>query len=135
MKRFAVCLLTALSFAVAALGVAQLDSTEGTFDEFERNMFFVLRIADRECPEALENPEAICYVHGYTDFFDFEDRFRLLAVDQLEELSRWRREELRAGDETSEVFRASYRSRGDDETFTLVYTQGGLLILTRETAR
>ena len=131
MKRFTVCFLTALSFAVATLGVAQRDSTEGTFDEFERNMFFVLRIADRECPEASEDPEAICYVHGYTDFFDFEDRFKRLAVDQLEELSRWRRAELRAGDETSEVFRASYRLRGG-ETFTLVYTEGDLLILTRE---
>ena len=133
MRRFALCLLTVLSFTALSAGFAQPDSSLATFDDFERNMFFFLRIAYTDCPA--EFAAATCYVHGYTDFFDFQDRFKVLAVDQLEEVSRWHRLTLQVGNDAAEVFQATYRLRGDDETFSLTFTQGGLLFITLEAGR
>ena len=129
MKRFALCWLTILSLTAAVAGFAQqVDSTGNTFDDFEGNMFFVLRIAGADC---LDNfADALCYVHDYSNFFDFKDAFTGLALSQLEEVSRWRQTELRVGNEASEVFRASYRLRGATEMFDLIYTQG-VIILTK----
>ncbi|CAN5897722.1 hypothetical protein BH24DEI2_BH24DEI2_14630 [soil metagenome] len=88
MNRFALCLLTALSFSTLTTGFAQADPTATAFAEFETNMFFVLRIADTDCPADFAT--ATCYVRGYTNLFDFQDRFKALALGQLEEVSRWR---------------------------------------------
>jgi hypothetical protein len=93
------------------------------FDAFNSSLFENLQVVDVVCPP--EFPEAKCYVHGYDDFFDFEEHFSHTVAMELIEVERWSLKNIQIEGGQAEAFEATYRS-ASGEIFTLIYPRAGL---------
>ena len=104
---------------------------EGRFREFQRGLAYGLRVAEMPCPEkvAPKFPEAIRYLHDYSDFFDFKEAVAPYTLDFVMELEPWRVVTMTFGTETVETFRVRYQLRETLEPITLTYVSENLLVL------
>lgn len=115
------------SFAVAQLADA-LEEPIGSFEQFEVVFFYSFEVAETACPQAYTE-EALCYVHGYDDFFSFKALFTERFLE-FEALQRWRLTEVELEGERAQAFEATYRL-ADADTFTITYLQENFLFLER----
>ncbi len=101
----------------------------GGVQEFRQNFAYGLRVAEMSCPEQLRPafPEAVCYRHGYGDFFDFKEAVTPYTLAFVRQLEPWRVVMMTLGSETVEVFRARYRL--NQREVTLTYVNERLLVL------
>ena len=130
MKYSIIFICAAFSFScVTAQSSDASGGSAGTFAEFETVLFYALELADAACPQTYA--DAMCYVHGYDDFFAFKNAFTGNFLSALEEVERWRYTEIEVQGETAQVFRATYRISATSDTFTLTYLPENRLFLER----
>lgn len=102
--------------------------------EFRQSFAYGLRVAEMPCPEEVAPvfPEAVCYYHGYEDFFDFKEAVGPYMVEPGGDLEPWRVITMNVEGERVEMFQTRYRPRGSSSRITLTYASEGLLVLGSE---
>jgi len=105
---------------------------EGNAQNFRDSFSYIFRVAEAPCPEQLQPtfPQAICYRHGYDDFFDFKEVIASLYMSGPDSyLEPWHVVTLRLAEGTVEGVRAHFRSPEGAGPITLTYVDETLLVL------
>ena len=107
---------------------------ENGFRDFQTNFAYGLRVVQAPCPEQLrkEFPKALCYQHGYKDFFDFKEAVGPYLLDAGGLPKPWHVATLQLGDAPVEVFKTTSELRKSKQQITLVYVSDGLLLVTQD---
>ena len=121
-----------LMVSLILLFCAGVWSQENSFRDFQTNFAYGLRVVQAPCPEQLhkEFPKALCYQHGYKDFFDFKEAVGPYLLDAGGLPKPWHVATLRLGNEPVEVIKTMFHPRQSKQQITLVYVSDGLLLLT-----
>jgi len=107
---------------------AQADSAQDFHDSFS----YFFRVAEAPCPEGLRSASlgAVCYRHGYDDFFDFKELITSSYMSGPEGyLEPWHVVTLRLEGETVEGVQARFRLPEGAGLITLTYVSETLLVL------
>lgn len=106
---------------------AQDDGSNTFFNTYS----FMLRIAEAPCPAGIDfiPDEAVCYRHGYSDFFDFKEAFNPLIFDVGEVAQPWRVATQTLDGEEFEAFTLRLSQRNSREPISVTYVSETLLYI------
>lgn len=114
----------------AAASAQESGSDTFTFS-FSDNFAFLLRVAEAPCPTGIDfiPEEAVCYRHGYSDFFDFKGAFNQLIFDVGNVVQPWRVVTRPLEGEAFETFELRLADENTNQPISVTYVGETLLYL------
>ena len=113
--------------AVLSASASAQDSDSDVFF----SAFAFLRVAEAPCPPGIDfiPDEAVCYRHGYGDFFDFKEAFNQLGFDVGNAIQPWRVVIRTLEGEGLETFELRLGDKNANQSISTTYVSEMLLYI------